>query len=417
MSAGSVQVGRVVPLPVAAEDTQAAERRESRVRRVLAACIALGFGASIIGVGWDVQWHAAVGRDSFFIPSHLMLYSGVIIAGVLSLALVLRDSRLWRKPGSGVSDANTVHVLGRFYGPIGFIVCGFGMLTLLIAAPFDNDWHELYGIDVTVWAAFHVMGILGAAIGGLGLIYMVASEANRAAAPRPAAEPRPWSPLNGLVVAALAFLLPAPMVLLLPAALQWPTTEIGPLAFLTYPVMVALMTPLVLIAAVRFTGRVGAATLVGLLFTALRLAMVWLAPALTSLLATALHETYRPYAPEYPLVASIYPAWMIVGGLVVDGVYWLAARRSGAPAEHSLRPALIGGVLAMLAMHALDALVVMNGWDLLWDRVWWRPLSMGHDPGYVAMALTLGTLLIVPPALFSAWLGNGLGTVLRVVRQ
>ncbi len=415
MSAGSVQVGRVVPLsPGVTMDV--AEQRESRVRRTAAALIAAGFGASIVGVGWDVQWHAAVGRDSFFIPSHLLLYSGVIIAGLLSLALVLRDSRLWGRPGSGVSDANTVRVLGVFHGPLGFIVCGFGMLTLLIAAPFDNYWHDLYGIDVTVWAAFHVMGILGAGIGGLGLIYMIASEANRAAGDR-AAGPRPWSLLNVLVVAGLAYLLPAPMVLLLPAALQWPTTEIGSLAFLTYPVMVAVLTPLVLIAAVRFTGRVGAATLVGALFTLLRLAMVWLAPALTSLLAANLHETYRPYAPDYPLVASIYPAWLILGGLVVDGVYWLAARRGGAAALRATLPALVGGVAAMLAMHALDALVVMNGWNWLWDRVWWRPLSMGHDPSYVAMALILGTLLTVPVALFSAWLGKGLGSVLRIVRQ
>jgi len=417
MSAGSVQVGRAALLSPTVATDAAAERRESRVRRVAAALIAAGFGASIVGVGWDVQWHAAVGRDSFFIPSHLLLYSGVIIAGLLSLALVLRDSRLWGRPGSGVSDANTVRVLGVFHGPLGFIVCGFGMLTLLIAAPFDNYWHDLYGIDVTVWAAFHVMGILGAGIGGLGLIYMIASEANRAAGDRPAAGPRPWSLLNGLVVAGLAYLLPAPMVLLLPAALQWPVTDIGPLAFLTYPVMVAALTPLALIAAVRFTGRIGAATLVGTLFTLLRLAMVWLAPALTQLLAANLHETYRPYAPDYPLVASIYPAWLIVGGLVVDGVYWLAARRSGAAALRATLPALVGGVAAMLAMHALDALVVMNGWNWLWDRVWWRPLSMGHDPGYVAMALTLGTLLIVPVALFSAWLGKGLGSVLRIVRQ
>ena len=397
-------------------DTQAAEHHESRVRQVCVALIAAGFGASIIGVGWDVQWHAAVGRDSFFIPSHLLLYSGVIIAGLLSLALVLRDSRLWRRAGSGVSDANTVRVLGVFHGPLGFIICGFGMLTLLIAAPFDNYWHELYGIDVTVWAAFHVMGILGAGIGGLGLIYMIASEANRAGGDRPATGPRPWSLGNVLVVAGLAYLLPAPMVLLLPAALQWPTTEIGPVAFLTYPVLVAVLTPLVLIAAVRFTGRIGAATLVGVLFTLLRLAMVWLAPALTHLLAANLHETYRPYAPDYPLVASIYPAWLILGGLVVDGVYWLAARRMDTAWRATL-PALIGGVAAMLAMHALDALVVMNGWDWLWDRVWWRPLSMGHDPDYVALALTLGTLLMVPVAVFSAWLGTGLGSVLRLIRQ
>ncbi|HUS17453.1 MAG TPA: hypothetical protein VM536_20850, partial [Chloroflexia bacterium] len=220
MAGAPPTLDRALPLEQGRPTT--AERRESLVRRVLTACIAAGFGASIVGVGWDVQWHAAIGRDTFLIPSHLLLYSGVIIAGLLSLAMVLRDTWLYRRAGSGVTGANTVRVLGVFHGPLGFIVCGFGMLTLLVAAPFDNYWHDLYGIDVTVWAAFHVMGILGAGIGGLGLLYAVASETNRArvAAGTSLGGPRPWSAGTLLVVATLAYLLPAPMVLLLPAALQ-----------------------------------------------------------------------------------------------------------------------------------------------------------------------------------------------------
>ncbi|MBI4588922.1 MAG: hypothetical protein HY725_08780 [Candidatus Rokubacteria bacterium] len=29
------------------------------------------------GVTWDIQWHVLIGRDSFWIPPHLMTYSAV----------------------------------------------------------------------------------------------------------------------------------------------------------------------------------------------------------------------------------------------------------------------------------------------------------------------------------------------------
>lgn len=34
------------------------------------------FGA-LGGIYWDVTWHAVVGRESFWIPPHLFVYSGV----------------------------------------------------------------------------------------------------------------------------------------------------------------------------------------------------------------------------------------------------------------------------------------------------------------------------------------------------
>ena len=37
-------------------------------------------GANLLagwGVQWDIQWHVRIGRDSFWIPPHVMTYSGV----------------------------------------------------------------------------------------------------------------------------------------------------------------------------------------------------------------------------------------------------------------------------------------------------------------------------------------------------
>ena len=37
------------------------------------------------GVTWDIQWHLLIGRDSFWIPPHLMTYSGVAVVAALAL--------------------------------------------------------------------------------------------------------------------------------------------------------------------------------------------------------------------------------------------------------------------------------------------------------------------------------------------
>lgn len=55
-----------------------------------------------------------------------------------------------------------------------------GMLTTLVAAPFDNAWHEVYGLDVTVWSPPHVLAIFGIASAALGLAALISPAARRA---------------------------------------------------------------------------------------------------------------------------------------------------------------------------------------------------------------------------------------------
>src|SRR5919197_1501306 len=45
-----------------------------------------------IGVGWDIRWHVVIGRDSFWIPPHVLTYAGVTVAAVLSFGVLLYDT-------------------------------------------------------------------------------------------------------------------------------------------------------------------------------------------------------------------------------------------------------------------------------------------------------------------------------------
>src|SRR5216683_436274 len=161
---------------------------ERRLRQVSAWLILYLLLQAELGLAWDRQWHDLVGRDQFWIPPHIMIYTGIGAAGLIALGLVLIDTFRYRRKAAGVDDTSTIGVLWLFHAPLGFVLLGFGTLIDLLAAPFDNYWHQLYGIDVTLCSPFHIMGTIGGIVAGLGLIYAFASEAVlvRAAGRQPA---------------------------------------------------------------------------------------------------------------------------------------------------------------------------------------------------------------------------------------
>ena len=108
------------------------------------------------GVQWDIQWHVVIGRDSFWIPPHLMTYAGVSAAVILSFGMLALET--WRGTGA-------IRVLGLL-GSRGFHLAAWGMAVTVLAAPIDDLWHRLFGIDVTLWSPPHLMGILGVVING-----------------------------------------------------------------------------------------------------------------------------------------------------------------------------------------------------------------------------------------------------------
>src|SRR6184192_1345396 len=118
-------------------------------------------GAKVVaswGVQWDIQWHTLIGRDSFWIAPHLMTYAGVAVMVGLSFG-VLAWTTLRPSPGA----ADVVRVLG-LTGTRGFHLAGWGIALTVLAAPIDDLWHRLFGLDVTLWSPPHLLGLLGATL-------------------------------------------------------------------------------------------------------------------------------------------------------------------------------------------------------------------------------------------------------------
>src|SRR5262245_15117097 len=130
------------------------------------------------GVYWDISWHMSVGRDTFWTPAHLLIQAGGLVAGLSSGLVVLRTT--FR--GSEAERAASVNFWG-FRGPLGAWLSIWGCGAMLTSAPFDNWWHNAYGLDVKIVSPPHVVLALGIYAIVVGALLLTLAQQNRAACP------------------------------------------------------------------------------------------------------------------------------------------------------------------------------------------------------------------------------------------
>src|SRR5207244_7016789 len=97
---------------------------------------ALATTSVVIGAVWDISWHRTIGRDTFWTPAHLAIYTGGLVAGLTGAFLILRAT--FAKDGAG--DAG-VRIWG-FRGPLGAWIWAWGAAAMIVSAPFDDWWHN-----------------------------------------------------------------------------------------------------------------------------------------------------------------------------------------------------------------------------------------------------------------------------------
>ena len=178
-----------------------------------------------LGLRWDIQWHLRIGRDSFWIAPHVMTYAGVALVVLLSFGLLAVETARHRP---GPLPAPIIRMLG-LVGSRGAHLSAWGIALTVLAAPIDDMWHRLFGIDVTLWSPPHLLGLAGAAVNSLGCLVL-------------AREVYPARSRRGLAISP-AFDL---------------AYRHGGLAFHAHAMLDALLLPLALIAVARITGLRGA---------------------------------------------------------------------------------------------------------------------------------------------------------------
>jgi hypothetical protein len=153
----------------------AAPPLESRVIPWYLWCAAAAVTSAYIGGYWDISWHRSIGRDTFWSPPHLAIYGCGIFGGLAAAYLILSTTFRHDSPLRDVS----VRIWG-LRGPIGAFICAWGGLAMLTSAPFDDWWHNAYGLDVKIISPPHM--VLAAGFFGInfGTVMLMLAFLNRA---------------------------------------------------------------------------------------------------------------------------------------------------------------------------------------------------------------------------------------------
>jgi hypothetical protein len=275
--------------------------------------------AAAFGVHWDIAWHRSIGRDAFWTPPHVAIYSAAVLGAVAALAQILPATFGRRRDGAAV------HVLG-FRGPLGAFISAWGGVTMLASAPFDDWWHSAYGLDVKILSPPHVVLALGLLALHLGALVMLAGAANRSESSR-------RRQLEVLIVIVGGNLLVALMTLFMEKTVR-PFMHGG-----SFYLIVGLCVPLVLTVVEGATGRRWAGAAATTAYSVFLLALLWTFPLVPAQpkLGPVLVPVTNLVPPEFPLLllpaAFALDAWawrrraqpgvttVLVGALLFTGIF------------------------------------------------------------------------------------------------
>ncbi len=292
----------------AASELGVATRARARVRdAVWPLWFALGSSlAAAFGVHWDIAWHRSIGRDAFWTPPHVAIYSAAVLGAVAALAQV------WPATfGRRDDHPAAVRVLG-FRGPLGAFISAWGGVTMLASAPFDNWWHNAYGLDVKILSPPHIVLAVGVLALHLGALVMLAGAANRTEGAR-------RRMLETLILIVGGNMLVALMTLFMEKTVR-PFMHGG-----SFYVIVGLAVPVILAAVQGATGRRWAGATATIAYSVFLLALLWTFP-----LVPAQPKLGPVLVPVTNLIPPEFPLLLLPAALALDAWSWRRRARPGA---------------------------------------------------------------------------------------
>jgi hypothetical protein len=211
-----------------------------------------------LGVLWDISWHETIGRDTFWTAAHLAIYLGGAVAGLTCGSLALRITFA----GTPAQRARSVPFWG-FRAPFGAWVSIWGAIAMLTSAPFDDWWHNTYGLDVKILSPPHA--VLAAGIGAIqfGAMLMTLAWQNR-------------TPGNRRAQGALLYA--AGLLVLNGATLATELIGRWDMHRSSFYQVVCLLFPFLLVSTARASGARWPATTAAAIYMALTMVMLWTLP-------------------------------------------------------------------------------------------------------------------------------------------
>jgi hypothetical protein len=364
--------------------------------------------AIVAGILWDISGHKTIGRDTFWTAPHLLEQLGAIVAGVSCGWLVLHTTF------AGTPDQRGRSV--RFWGlrgPLGAWLTIWGTFVMITSAPFDDWWHNAYGLDVKIMSPPHMVLAVGMIAVVLGGLLMVLAAQNRATQPDEVRR----------LAAAFAFaggLLVVMVATMVSEYASRANTMHQPLFYqvagLSFPV---LLVALGRSGRLRFPATASAAVYMGVILAAMWILQLFPAEAR---LAPIYTRVTHMVPPEFPLV-------LIVPALAID----LLLRRAGRGRDWWLAVGLGVTFLALLlavqwyfgqfllSPAARNYVFGSDQWPYMvrpgpWQhRFWGVPTGPtgAIDGQALARGLAFAALLAIGSSRVGLWWGSGMARVVR----
>ncbi len=360
----------------------------------------------IVGLIWDISWHMTIGRDTFWTPAHLAIYIGGAVAGLSCGFTVLRRSFFGEhRPDDGVT------VWRVFNGPLGGWLAIWGAVAMLTSAPFDDWWHDAYGLDVKIISPPHsllALGFLTILSGALLLAQAEqSSEGSRHASSEEPSGITPWivAYTSGLVLTMVSIF----------------TTEYHDRVLMHHEIFYivsALVFPFVLVAAARSTRLRYPATATALMYTVVMCVQVWVLPLFeaTPLLGPIRQEITHMVPLNFPLL-------LLVPAVAIDVLMRATATR-GAWSRAALLGVAFLGVFTLVQWPIAEFLISQDSRNAFF-RTDNFPYMMPKDdlsvigrmieqtPAELARGFAIAAVL----AVLSSRAGLAWGSWLRAVRR
>ena len=297
--------------------------------------------SAVFGLYWDISWHMSIGRDTFWTPAHLMIQFGAVLAGFCSAYLILRTT-LWSQAGD---RSATVGIWG-LRGPLGAFIAAWGGMTMVTSAPFDNWWHNAYGLDVTIVSPPHtvlLLGMIGIQVGGLVLVL---GEMNRAPSAERGCLERIFLLSGGLILVQIAMFILEYSVL--------PRQHNA-----KFYLAVSIAIPLILVGVARAAHHRWGSSIVAGVYTAFWLAMLWIFP---------LFPATPKLGPVYQHVTHMVPLWFPLL-LMVPAVALDLARKQVKDSAKWWQGALLGAVFMVVFIAVQWPFAGFLQTPVAWGRV------------------------------------------------
>ncbi len=354
----------------------------------------------VSGLIWDISWHRSIGRDTFWSPPHLLEQIAALVAAAASGWLALRMT-FSSDPADRAAGV-------RFWGcsaPLGAWVCIWGAMMMAASAPFDDWWHNAYGLDVRIVSPPHMVLAWGMIAIQVGAMLMCLARQNRATENN-------RRRLSTLFAISAGILLTIEATVLMELA-AFPN-DMHSARFYRFT---AIGLPLILVGAARASRLAWPATTVACVYTCIALAAIWL---LQLFPATA--KLAPIYNPVTHMVPPPFPLLLVVPAFAIDVIMkrtrdrgWVLAGVTGVAFVALMLAAHWWWAEFLLSPHARNQFFAADQWDYYIKPGSWRYQFWGAEPD--AKAFAEGLLIALATAVVTSRIGLFIGSGMSRVQR